>query len=86
LTAYCDNHLIRAGKFICGCATPTAPPICDRKETACEAFEEHLHSPTEYITRDNVRIKLATSLALSRFDFGQHRGDPMASPSPSPVF
>ncbi len=37
-------------KFICDFATPTTVQVkCDGRETACEAFKEHLNSLTEYI-------------------------------------
>lgn len=37
-------------KIICDFATPTTVHVkCDGRETACDAFEEHLNSLTEYI-------------------------------------
>lgn len=37
-------------KFICDLATPTAVRVkCDGRDTACEAFKEHLDSLVEYI-------------------------------------
>lgn len=37
-------------KFICDFATPTTVRVkCDGRETACEAFREHLDSLMEYI-------------------------------------
>jgi uncharacterized protein DUF2786 len=37
-------------KFICDFAIPTTVHVtCDGRETACEAFKEHLNSLTEYI-------------------------------------
>ena len=37
-------------RFICDFATPTTVRVkCDGRETACEAFKEHLDSLVEYI-------------------------------------